>query len=73
MPGSCLSGSEASGWTRGYLGRIRCDAQKLPDLSADGQPEGCPALARHTKIESTVRYPAIEVDDAPAIAEQVDV
>jgi hypothetical protein len=28
---------------------------------------------RHTKIESTVRYLGIEVDDALAIAEQVDV
>jgi len=27
----------------------------------------------HTKIESTVRYLDIEVDDALAIAEQVDV
>src|SRR5437773_6873823 len=33
-----------------------------------GQP-----LLRQTKIESTVRYPGIEVDDALAIAEQVDV
>jgi integrase len=30
-------------------------------------------LLGHTKIESTVRYLAIEVDDALAIAEQVDV
>ena len=30
-------------------------------------------LLGHTKIESTVRYPGIEVDDALAIAEQVDV
>jgi len=30
-------------------------------------------LLRHTKIESTVRYLGIEVDDALAIAEQVDV
>lgn len=30
MLGSCLSVSEALGWTRGYLGRIHCDAQKLP-------------------------------------------
>jgi integrase len=30
-------------------------------------------LLGHTKIESTVRYLAIEVDDAPAIVEQVDV
>jgi hypothetical protein len=28
---------------------------------------------RHTNIESTVRYLGIEVDDALAIAEQVDV
>jgi hypothetical protein len=26
----------------------------------------------HTKIESTVRYPGIEVDDALSISEQVD-
>src|SRR5437868_9954696 len=30
-------------------------------------------LLSHTKIESTVRYLGIEVDDALAIAEQVDV
>jgi integrase len=29
MLGSCLSGSEASGWTRGYSGRIHYVAQKL--------------------------------------------
>jgi site-specific recombinase XerD len=30
-------------------------------------------LLDHTKIESTVRYLGIEVDDAIAIAEQIDV
>jgi hypothetical protein len=30
-------------------------------------------LLGHTKIESTVRYFGIEVDDALAMAEQVDV
>jgi hypothetical protein len=44
-----------------------------PDLSADGQPKGRPLLLGHTKIESTVRYLGIEVDDALAISEQVDV
>ena len=29
-------------------------------------------LPGHTKIESTVRYLGVEVDDALAIAEQVD-
>jgi hypothetical protein len=33
--------------------------------------DSCPL--GHRKIESTVRYLGIEVDDAPAIAEQVDV
>ena len=31
------------------------------------------SLQAHRKIESTVRYLGIEVDDALAIAEQVDV
>jgi len=30
-------------------------------------------LFGHTKVESTVRYLGIEVDDALAIAEQVDI
>jgi integrase len=30
-------------------------------------------LLGHTKIESTVRYLGIEVDDALAIAEQIDI
>jgi integrase len=30
-------------------------------------------LLGHTKIESTVRYRGIEVDDALAVAEQIDV
>jgi site-specific recombinase XerC len=30
-------------------------------------------LLGHTKIESTVRYLGVEVDDALAISEQVDV
>jgi hypothetical protein len=32
-----------------------------------------PGRLGHTKIESTVRYLGIEVDDALAIAEQTDV
>ena len=30
-------------------------------------------LLGHTKVESTVRYLGIEVDDALAVAEQIDV
>jgi hypothetical protein len=34
---------------------------------------GVQLLLRHHRIESTVRYLGIEVDDALAIAERVDV
>jgi hypothetical protein len=52
--------------------RAFCDAPKLPSSTVE------PAILRavllgHTKIESSVRYLGIEVDDALAIAEQVDV
>ena len=42
-------------------------------LPPDRQPPSGTAATGHTKIESTVRYLGIEVDDALAIAEQVDV
>ena len=38
-----------------------------------GNPRAVQLLLGHTKIERTVRYIGIEVDDALAIAEQVDV
>src|ERR1700680_2246598 len=38
-----------------------------------GNLRAVPLLLGHTKIESTVRYLGIEVDDALAIAEQIDV
>jgi len=38
-----------------------------------GNPRAVQLLLGHTKIESTVRYLGIEVDDALAIAEQVDI
>jgi len=41
------------------------------DLQADRKSQG--GSTSHTKIESTVRYLSIEVDDALTIAEQVDV
>ena len=40
------------------------------DLSEDRQSRAVQLLLGHTKVESTVRYPGIEVDDALAMAEQ---
>src|SRR5262249_55555616 len=53
-------------------GRLRDLA--MFNLAIDSKLRGCAVqlLLGHTKIESTVRYLGIEVDDALAIAEQVD-
>jgi hypothetical protein len=43
------------------------------DLSAHRKSAGVQLLLGHTKIESTVRYLGVEVDDALGIAERIDV
>src|ERR1700676_3928616 len=42
------------------------------DLSQDGNLRAVQLLLGHTKLESTVRYLGIEVDDALQIAEQIE-
>ncbi|WP_246846100.1 integrase [Brevundimonas sp. SGAir0440] len=37
-----------------------------------GNLRACQLLLGHGKLESTVRYFGIEVDDAPEISEQID-
>ena len=61
MPGSFPSGLLASVWTRTFLAR------------RTGNLRAVQLLLGHRKIESTVRYLGIDVDDALTIAEQVDV
>jgi site-specific recombinase XerC len=73
MLASSPGGSAASDWTRDYSGHIHCAEQSYLDLSRTGNLEAVQLLLGHTKIESTVWYLGIEVDDALAIAEQVDV
>jgi len=41
-------------------------------LQKDGQPTGVPASAGHTKLESTVRYLGVEVDDALELSEALE-
>jgi hypothetical protein len=43
-----------------------------PDLSKDRNLCAVQLLLGHTKLESTVRYLGIEVDDALNIAEQIE-
>jgi len=68
-----LSDKTALGWTRGCLGRTRCTYEGTLIYRRTGNLRAVQLLLGHTKIESTVRYLGIEVDDALAIAEQVDV
>jgi hypothetical protein len=72
-PGSSIAGSVKSGWMQPPTGPTRCGAQKPPDLSADKEPQGGPTSLGHSKLESTVRYLGIEVDDALEMAEQTEV
>jgi hypothetical protein len=53
--------------------RIHSPDQGHADISPHRQSAGRPIAACHTKIESTVCYLGIEVDDALAITEQIDV
>ena len=46
---------------------------ETPTSAVTGNLRAAPASLGHRKIESSVRYLGIEVDDALAIAEQIDV
>jgi site-specific recombinase XerC len=48
------------------------DGDKLRIIMSSINLRALQFLLGHTKIESTVRYLGIEVDDAISIAEQVD-
>lgn len=52
---------------------IRCAEPRNADLPAHWESRAVQLLLGHTKIESTVRYLGIEVDDAIAISEQIDI
>lgn len=52
------------------MARIPCDGPKRHKKT--GNLRAVQLLLGHTKLESTVRYLGIEVDDALAISEQVE-
>jgi integrase len=64
----------SSGLDPSFFARIRSVGQRATLIyRRTGNLRAVQFLLGHTKIESTVRYLGIEVDDALAIAEQVDV
>ena len=51
----------------------RCGGRSRPRfIKKTGNLRGVQLLLGHTKLESTVRYLGIEVDDALSISEQVE-
>jgi len=68
-----MPGSRAPGLKSSRLRHAFDEANEgSPDLQEDGQPASRPTAPGHTKLESTVRYLGIEVDDALSTSEQVE-
>ena len=83
-PGQCMTTRQYARLVSGWVGSIGLDPRVFGTHSLrrtkatliyrrTGNLRAVQLLLGHTKIESTVRYLGIEVDDALAIAEQVDV
>ena len=83
-PGQCMTTRQYARLVSGWIGSIGLDPRLFGTHSLrrtkatliyrrTGNLRAVQLLLGHTKIESTVRYLGIEVDDALAIAEQVDV
>ncbi len=83
-PGQCMTTRQYARLVSGWVGSIGLDPKLFGTHSlrrtkatliyrSTGNLRAVQLLLGHTKIESTVRYLGIEVDDALAIAEQVDV
>jgi integrase len=82
--GRCMTTRQYARLVSGWIARIGLDSKLFGTHSLrrtkatliyrrTGNLRAVQLLLGHTKIESTVRYLGIEVDDAIAIAEQVDV
>lgn len=82
--GRCMTTRQYARLLAGWIGGIGLDPKLFDTHSLrrtkatliyrrTGNLRAVQLLLGHTKIESTVRYLGIEVDDALAIAEQVDV
>ena len=73
MLGSFRAGLQRSASTRTFSAPTLRRTKATLIYGRTGNLRAVQLLLGHTKIESTVRYLGIEVDDALAIAEQVDV
>ena len=73
MPGWYIAGSKVSAWSRPTYGTHSMRRTKAAQIyRKTGNLRAVQLLLGHTKLESTVRYLGIEVDDALNMAEQID-
>ena len=73
IPGWCTAGSKALAWSRSNYGTHSMRRTKAAQIyRKTGNLRAVQLLLGHTKLESTVRYLGIEVDDALNIAEQIE-
>lgn len=73
MPGWCIAGLKASAWSQPLHGTHSMRRTKAAQICRKTENlRAVQILLGHTKLESAVRYPGIEVDDALDIAEQVE-
>ena len=71
MPGWCTAGSSI-GLERTVYGTHSMRRKAAQIYRKTGNLRAVQLLLGHTKLESTVRYLGIEVDNALSIAEQID-
>jgi hypothetical protein len=73
MPGWCIAGSESIGLESALYGTHSMRRTKAAQIyRKTGNLRAVQLLPGHTKLESTVRYLGIEVDDALNLAEQLE-
>ena len=70
--GSCIIGLQPPGWIHPLTERTRCTKATLI-YKRTKNLRAVQLLLGHTKLESTVRYLGIEVDDALEISEQTEI
>jgi site-specific recombinase XerC len=71
MIGWCIVGLKASDKIRPLMARMR-RTKAAQIYRKNGNLRAVQLLLGHTKLESTVRYLGIEVDDALSMAEQIE-
>ena len=73
MPESCAAGLLPLASSRAPTAPIRCAGTKVAQIYKEtGNLRAVQLLLGHTKMDSTVRYLGVELDDALTISEGID-